>query len=259
MVLMKYSSLYFMLLIQKIITLHLQKIIRYMSCILNIETATPVCSVVVSNNGEIVFERENTDGPSHASLLGVFVAEAVAKVREMGLTLDAISVSCGPGSYTGLRIGVSEAKGLCYGLAIPLIAIKTPLIMAQKVLETESVEEDALLCPMIDARRMEVYAALYDNKLNVVRDIAADIVDGDSYQEYLSEAKVLFFGNGADKCKEALVSNNAHFLEGVYPSAKYMVRLSEEAYNTQQFVDTAYFEPFYLKDFVATTPKKNIF
>lgn len=230
-----------------------------MSCILNIETATPVCSVVVSNNGAIIFERENTDGPSHASLLGVFVADAIAEVRAKGYILDAISVSCGPGSYTGLRIGVSEAKGLCYGLNIPMIAIKTPLIIAQKVIETEEVGADTLLCPMIDARRMEVYAALYDKELHVVRDIAADIVDSDSYQEYLSKSKVLFFGNGADKCKDALVSGNAHFLEGIYPSARYMVRLSEEAYAAQQFVDTAYFEPFYLKDFVATTPRKNLF
>lgn len=230
-----------------------------MSCILNIETATPVCSVAVSNNGTIVFERENTDGPSHASLLGVFVADAIAELRAQGLTLDAVAVSCGPGSYTGLRIGVSEAKGLCYGLGIPMIALKTPLVMAQKIIETQEVETDTLLCPMIDARRMEVYAALYDKQLNVVRDIAADIVDSDSYKEYLSESKVLFFGNGADKCDECITDSNARFLKGVYPSAKYMIRLSEEAYAAKQFVDTAYFEPFYLKDFVATTPKKNIF
>ena len=248
-----------MFLVGKIVTLHLQKIIRYMSCILNIETATPVCSVTVSNNGEIVFERENTDGPSHASLLGVFVADAMAEVRAKGYTLDAVSVSCGPGSYTGLRIGVSEAKGLCYGLGVPLIAIKTPQIMAQKVMETEEVGKDTLLCPMIDARRMEVYAALYDGNLNVVRDIAADIVDANSYQEYLSKSKVLFFGNGADKCNDAIQHSNAYFLKGVYPSARYMARLSEEAFAAREFVDTAYFEPFYLKDFVATIPKKNIF
>lgn len=230
-----------------------------MSCILNIETATPVCSVAVSNNGKIVFERENTDGPSHASLLGVFVADAVAEVYNQGLTLDAVSVSCGPGSYTGLRIGVSEAKGLCYGLGIPMIALKTPLIIAQKVVETEDIGDDVLLCPMIDARRMEVYAAVYDRGLNVVRDIAADIVDGDSYKEYLSQSNVLFFGNGADKCDDCITDSNARFLKGVYPSAKYMVKLSEQAYAAKQFADTAYFEPFYLKDFVATTPKKNIF
>lgn len=230
-----------------------------MSCILNIETATPVCSVAVSNNGKIVFERENTEGPSHASLLGVFVADAMAEVRALGLTLDAVSVSCGPGSYTGLRIGVSEAKGLCYGLGIPMIAIKTPLVLTQKVIETEELEANTLLCPMIDARRMEVYAALYDKELKVVRDIAADIVESDSYAEYLSKSKVLFFGNGADKCDDCITDSNARFVKGVYPSARYMVRLSEEAYVAKQFVDSAYFEPFYLKDFVATTPKKNIF
>lgn len=229
-----------------------------MSCILNIETATPVCSVAVSTNGKIIFERESTDGPSHASLLGVFVAEALAEIRGKGYALDAVAVSCGPGSYTGLRIGISEAKGICYGLSIPLIAIKTPLVIAQKVLETQGGSIDTLLCPMIDARRMEVYAALYDKDLNVVRDIAADIVDADSYKEYLLKSKVLFFGNGADKCKGTIVNDNACFLQDVYPSAKYMVRLSEVAFDNKQFVDTAYFEPFYLKDFVATTPKKNI-
>ncbi len=130
--------------------------------------------------------------------------------------------------------------------------------MAQKVIETQEIDINTLLCPMIDARRMEVYAAIYNNELKVVRDIAADIVDADSYKEYLSKSKILFFGNGADKCRDAIASDNAYFLEGVYPSAKYMIRLSEVAYTNKQFVDTAYFEPFYLKDFVATTPKKNI-
>lgn len=229
-----------------------------MSCILNIETATPVCSVAVSVDGAVLFEIENTTGPSHASLLGVYVSEAVAKVRAEGYKLDAVAVSCGPGSYTGLRIGVSEAKGLCYGLHIPLIAIKTPLIMARKVIETQHVPVDTLLCPMIDARRMEVYAAVYDSQLRVVRDIAADIVDADSYTAYLAQSEVLFFGNGADKCQDTLVSNHARFLDGIYPSARYMIGLSEEAYAQGNFVDVAYFEPFYLKDFVATTPKKNI-
>lgn len=229
-----------------------------MSCILNIETATTVCSVAVSNNGTIIFEKEDTQGPSHASLLGVFVAEALDAVRQQNLKLDAVAVSCGPGSYTGLRIGVSEAKGLCYGFGIPMIAIKSLLVMAKKVVDTNSIESDALLCPMIDARRMEVYAAVYDTNLNVVRDTAADIVDGDSYQEYLKENKVVFFGNGAAKCKDAIVSENASFLDGIYPSARYMSELAEKAFDSKDFVDVAYFEPFYLKDFVATTPKKNI-
>lgn len=230
-----------------------------MSCILNIETATNVCSVAVSFDGKIIFEKENTTGPSHASLLGVFVAEALVSVRKNNYKLDAIAVSCGPGSYTGLRIGVSEAKGLCYGFGIPLIAIKSLEVMAKKVLNTQSeISADSLLCPMIDARRMEVYAAVYNNKLEVVRDTAADIVDADSYSDFLGKQKVVFFGNGAEKCKDVLTHNNAVFIDGIYPSAKYMVELSEQAFDNQSFVDVAYFEPFYLKDFVATTPKKNL-
>lgn len=227
-----------------------------MSNILSIETATNVCSVVVSAGGKVIFERENTEGPSHASLLGVFVAEALEAVRSDKIELDAVAVSCGPGSYTGLRIGVSEAKGLCYGLDIPMIAIKTPEIMVEKVLKTRDVPKETLLCPMIDARRMEVYAALYDTQLNIVRDIAADIVEKDTYSGYLDRSPVIFFGNGSGKCKPVINSPNASFIEDIYPSARYMVEPAEKAYHSTQFVDVAYFEPFYLKDFVATTPKK---
>jgi len=230
-----------------------------MPCILNIETATNVCSVAVSQSGNIVFEKENTEGPSHASLLGVFVSEALADVKTKDLKLDAVSVSCGPGSYTGLRIGVSEAKGLCYGFGIPLIAVKTPEIMVEKILNTMQVDESTLLCPMIDARRMEVYAAIYDKSLNIKRDIAADIVEENTYKEYLDKNKILFFGNGSDKCRSVINSENAVFVENVYPSAASMIRLSEKAFRENNFVDVAYFEPFYLKDFVATVPKKNIF
>jgi universal bacterial protein YeaZ len=229
-----------------------------MSCILNIETATSVCSVAVSDNEKIIFEKEETKGPSHATLLGVFVAESLTFIRENQIKLDAVAVSCGPGSYTGLRIGVSEAKGLCYGLSIPLIAIETPLIMAERILRNRNIAEDTLLCPMIDARRMEVYAALYDNHLNKVRTISADIVDEETYKEYLDEYKILFFGDGSDKCKDVIKSENAEFLENVYPSAKDMVCLSAKAFDNNDFVNVAYFEPFYLKDFIATTPKKKI-
>lgn len=230
-----------------------------MSCILNIETATNVCSVAVSFDGKIIFEKENTTGPSHAALLGVFVAEALEAVRKNNHKLDAVAVSCGPGSYTGLRIGVSEAKGLCYGFGIPLIAVKSLEVMAKKVLDTQSgISEDDLLCPMIDARRMEVYAVIYNSKLEVLRDTAADIVDNDSYRNFLDKQKVVFFGNGAEKCKDVLIHDNAVFIDGIYPSAKHMIELSEKAFNNKFFVDVAYFEPFYLKDFVATTPKKNL-
>lgn len=231
-----------------------------MAYILNIETATNVCSVAVSNNNQIIFEKENTTGPSHATLLGVFVAEAFDFLRSNDIQLDAVAVSCGPGSYTGLRIGVSESKGICYGAAIPLIAIKSLKILAQKVIqEYPDQATNNLLCPMIDARRMEVYAAVYDDKLNTIRDTQADIVEEIIYDQYLKTNKVLFFGNGADKCKEILVDENALFLDNVYPSARYMANLSEKAFLQKDFVDVAYFEPFYLKDFVATTPKKNLF
>lgn len=223
--------------------------------ILSIETATNVCSVVISVGDEIIFQRENTEGPSHASLLGVFVAEAMDAIRN-NIKLDAVAVSCGPGSYTGLRIGVSEAKGLCYGMGIPLLAIKTPEIMVKKVLNTQTIPQDALLCPMIDARRMEVYAAVYNRELEVVRDIAADIVEPDTYSEYLERAQVFFFGNGADKCRNVIDHPNAIFIEDIYPSALCMTELAQKAYNRGHFVDVAYFEPFYLKDFIATTPKK---
>jgi tRNA threonylcarbamoyladenosine biosynthesis protein TsaB len=229
-----------------------------MPCILNIETATTACSVVVAVGNEIVFEKENTEGLSHARLLGAFVSEALADIRAKGLRLDAISVSCGPGSYTGLRIGVSEAKGLCYGLEIPLIAVKSLEIMAKRVMDTISVESGSLLCPMIDARRMEVYAAIYDSSLHPVREISADIVDSGSYEEYLSKGSVLFFGDGSGKCASVINSPNASFIEGVYPSARYMAPLSVEAFEQSRFVDTASFEPFYLKDFIATVPKNHL-
>lgn len=230
-----------------------------MSVILNIETATNVCSVAVSSNGSLLFEKEDATGPSHATLLGRFVADALEFVRKEGLTLEAVAISSGPGSYTGLRIGVAEAKGLCYGLNIPLIAINTPEIMVNKVLHQNEIESDVLLCPMIDARRMEVYAGVYNNKIGEVRAIAADIVDGKTYLEYLNKGKVLFFGNGSEKCRPIIAHENAVFLDGVYPSANSMIGLSEKAFAEQRFADIAYFEPFYLKDFVATVPKNKVF
>lgn len=229
-----------------------------MPVIINIETSTTVCSVSVSDNENIIFNKIDIEGPSHAALLGVFVDEAVKFLRSQHLTADAVAVSCGPGSYTGLRIGVSEAKGVCFGMDIPLIAINTPLIMASGVVGNVDLPEEVLLCPMIDARRMEVYAAIYDQRLNVVRDIQADIVDEHSYEALLEKNKVVFFGNGADKCKNKLTSENALFLENIYPQATDMVTLSNKAYHKKNFVDVAYFEPFYLKEFVATTPKKKI-
>ncbi|MDD3789808.1 MAG: tRNA (adenosine(37)-N6)-threonylcarbamoyltransferase complex dimerization subunit type 1 TsaB [Petrimonas sp.] len=227
-----------------------------MSTFLQIETATPVCSATLSKNGEIVYNKEDFTGQSHAVKLGVFVEETMQHVRREGLHVDAVVVSSGPGSYTGLRIGVSEAKGLSYGLGAPLIAIPTPLIMAHML--KDEVEEDALLCPMIDARRMEVYATFFDTSLNVVRPTAADIVTENGYSDLLENHRVVFFGNGADKCKTMITHPNARFLPDVYPLASAMTALAEKAFTEKDFVDTAYFEPFYLKEFVATVPKNKV-
>ena len=229
-----------------------------MSCILHIETSTEVCSVSVSQDGASIFSKEDYKGPSHAVALGVFVDEALSFADNHAIPLDAVAVSCGPGSYTGLRIGVSMAKGICYGRNIPLIGLPTLEVMSVPVLLSEELPEDALLCPMIDARRMEVYAAIYDRALNVKRAIGADIIDEHSYAEFLEKHPVYFFGYGSGKCREKLVHPNAHFIEDIHPLAKWMFPLAEKAMAKQDFKDVAYFEPFYLKEFVASTPKKLI-
>lgn len=227
-----------------------------MSCILHIETSTEVCSVSASQDGASIFSKEDFNGPSHAVVLGVFVDEALSFIDNHAIPLDAVAVSCGPGSYTGLRIGVSMAKGICYGRNIPLIAIPTPEVMTVPVLLFQDLPEDALLCPMIDARRMEVYAAIYDRELKVKREISADIIDENSYSEFLAEHPVYFFGNGAAKCREKITHPNAHFIENIHPLAKWIFPLAERAMAEKDFKDVAYFEPFYLKEFVASTPKK---
>lgn len=226
-----------------------------MSCILHIETSTEACSVCVSEDGLAVFSQEDLKGPSHAVQLGVFVDEALSFVDSHAMLLDAVAVSCGPGSYTGLRIGVSMAKGVCYGRNLPLIGLPTLEVLSVPVLLHEELPEDALLCPMIDARRMEVYAAIYDRALNVKREIAADILDENSYLDFLNEGPVYFFGNGAAKCREKITHPNAHFIEEIRPLAKWMFPLAEKAMAKGDFKDVAYFEPFYLKEFVASKPK----
>ena len=227
-----------------------------MSCILHIETSTEVCSVSVSQDGTSIFTKEDFNGPSHATVLGVYVDEALSFVDNHAIPLDTVAVSCGPGSYTGLRIGVSMAKGICYGRNISLIGIPTPKVMCVPVLLNHDLPDDALLCPMIDARRMEVYAAIYDRSLNARREIGADIIDENSYKEFLDEHPVYFFGNGAAKCREKITHPNAHFIDDIHPLAKWMFPLAEKAIAKEDFEDVAYFEPFYLKEFVASTPKK---
>ena len=237
-----------------------------MACILHIETSTNLCSVAVSENGQCIFEQqERGEHGAGAERLGTMVDEAMSFTDNHAIPFDAVAVSCGPGSYTGLRIGVSMAKGICYGRDLKLIAVPTLELMCVPVLlremtvnnqEPTANSQEPLLCPMLDARRMEVYAALYDRSLKVVRPVSADIVDADTYKQWLDERPIYFFGNGAKKCMETINHPNAHYIEGIEPLAKWMQPLAEKRFLNEQFEDVAYFVPFYLKDFVAIKPKK---
>lgn len=227
-----------------------------MACILHIETSTKVCSVALSQDGALIFDKADLDGPSHSVSCGVFVDEALSFANSHAIPVDAVAVSQGPGSYTGLRIGVSMAKGLCYGYRVPLLAVSTlQLLCVPVLLRHDDLPEDALLVPMIDARRMEVYAAVYDRALREVRPTGADIVDADTYRAYLDEHPVYFFGDGAEKCQAVILHPNAHFLPGIVPLAKNMYPLAERMLMRDEVQDVAYFEPFYLKEFVATKSK----
>ena len=230
-----------------------------MACILHIETSTDVCSVALSEDGAILFTKEDFDGPQHAVTLGVFVDEVLSMADSHAKPIDAVALSCGPGSYTGLRIGASMAKGICYGRNLPLIALPTLKVMSVPILLMDDLPEDALLCPMIDARRMEVYAAIYDRALDPIKEVSADIITADSYAEYLREHPVYFFGNGAAKCKEVITHQNARFIDGIQPLARWMFPLADRAFLDGTFQDVAYFEPFYLKEFVATVAKNKVF
>jgi tRNA threonylcarbamoyladenosine biosynthesis protein TsaB len=223
--------------------------------ILHIETSTNVCSVALSEDTTIIFSKSNADGMNHAALLSVFIAEALELLKGINKKLDAVAVSSGPGSYTGLRIGISTAKGLCYGYGIPLIGVSTLEVLTVQALNLIKKKEHALFCPMIDARRMEVYAAFYNGEGIIQRKISADIITSDSYAEILASQLVYFFGNGADKCKTSLVHPNARFIDNLFPLAENMIPFAERAFVEKQFVDTAYFEPFYLKEFQTTAPK----
>lgn len=228
-----------------------------MSCILNIETSTNVCSVALSQDGVCLYEDVNMEGPSHAQVLAGYVKNAVSFADSHAIPIDAIAISKGPGSYTGLRIGVSEAKGVAYGRDAKLLSVPTlKLLTVPILLGHEELPEDALLCPMIDARRMEVYCALYDRALNEVVQTQALVIDSDSFKDYLDKQPIYFMGNGADKCVETIQHPNAHFIKNIVPRAKNMIPLAEIAMAKEQFEDVAYFEPFYLKEFVATKSKK---
>ena len=224
--------------------------------ILHIETSTHFCSIALSEGSLCLFTEMNCDGMNHAALLSIFILHAMDELNKKNKKLDAIAVSIGPGSYTGLRIGLSTAKGLCYGLDIPLISVNTLEIMTKQVLNSSFYDNDTLFCPMIDARRMEVFAAVYNSNIEIVREVSADIIDENSYLEFLKNNQLVFFGNGSAKCKTIINKTNAVFLEHINPLAENMICFSQKSFLEKKFVDIAYFEPFYLKEFQTTTPKK---
>ncbi len=225
--------------------------------ILHIETSTDLCSVALSQGKQCVAICENTDGRNHATMLTPFIDDILKNHDLTPNQLDAIAVSAGPGSYTGLRIGLSTAKGLCYGSGIPLIAISTLHAMCCGFLQqNQEIGTPILLCPMIDARRMEVYTALYDEHGNMVKNISAEVITEDSFKDYLDIYRIYFFGNGAAKCSQIITHPNASFTNNFVHSARYMIPDSFIDFSKKNFVDVAYFEPFYLKDFIAGKPKQ---
>lgn len=217
--------------------------------ILCIETSTNCCSAAIAINGESKAIRANLTGANHASELPLFVEELMNEARVNSWTIDAVALSQGPGSYTGLRIGASLAKGLCYGLNIPLIPVDTLQILCKAAL-AQQLPQDAVLCPMLDARRMEVYTSIYTRECARMRDIEAKIIDEHAFEAELAEQAICFFGNGAAKCKELIQSPNAYFIDDVLPQAQYMGTLAEQLPQLD-IKQVAYYEPFYLKEFVA--------
>ena len=233
--------------------------------ILHIETATEICSVALSEGDQQLSLVESDAERSHATLLNAFIRKVFKESGRGFNQLDAIAISKGPGSFTGLRIGVSTAKGLAFGLEIPLLSSGTLNNMAYGALNHPSIQAiidkhgtELLLCPMLDARRMEVYACFFTTDMTVIREVAADVIEGDSYRDILDKHHICFFGNGSLKCKEVLDHPNAHFVSELNPSAAQMIAPAFDRYKQQQFEDVAYFEPFYLKDFIATIPKKKV-
>lgn len=236
-----------------------------------IETSTALCSTALAENGTIISYRESATPKAHASLTAVFIQEML---QEKGLTLsdcDGVCISMGPGSYTGLRVGVSTAKGLCFGSGKPLLAVGTlDTLVAQAAKET-MISDYRYIIPMIDARRMEVYTAVFEKKYSAASDNCEDafpftqitetqpaIIDGDSFAEYLEAGAVLFIGDGAGKCADVIKHPNASFMQ-CYPKASSMLAPATEVYKEKRFEDVAYFEPFYLKEFVATVSRKKLF
>jgi len=229
-----------------------------MGRILLLETSTRMLSVALSHDGKVVISRQCDEPRQQAALTAPMVKEVLEAAGTSLKELDAVAVSSGPGSYTGLRVGVSTAKGLAFGAGLPLIAIGTLDILAYQGRENASEASPSAIIPMIDARRMEVYTAVYSPAAERLTPIEAKVIDAQSFAVELAAGPVLFIGDGALKCREVLTSPNARFLEA-YPKAAAMAPLAEQAWQEKRFEDLAYFEPFYLKDFVATVSRKNLF
>ena len=248
-----------------------------MACILHIETAAEVCSVAVSQEGAVIYKADSNDAKGEAAekapgepagkdshkgkhslsgnagVLGTLVDGALSFTDNHAIPFDAVAVSAGPGSYTGLRIGVSMAKGICYGRDLKLIALPTLKIQCVPFLLThDEIAEDSLICPMLDARRMEVYTAVYTRALRPVADICAKVIDETGFQDLLDGHPVYFMGNGAAKCKPYIIHPNAHFIDNVALAAQYMSPLAEQKFLRGEFEDVAYFEPNYLKEWTTT-------
>ena len=230
-----------------------------MANILNIETSTEVCSVALTSDGMVLEHREDYEGRNHALLLSGFIEEMMQYATPRGIKIDAVAVSIGPGSYTGLRIGLSEAKGLCFGLDVPLIGIDTLKILVVATMFGNYIDENSYYVPMIDARRMEVFAGVYDSALQEVMPARPVILTPDSFSEYLGQGrKLVFVGNGAEKAANFIKHPDVVYIPGVKPAAVDMLALSEMAFRKGDFIDIAYSTPNYLKEFQATTPKKKI-
>lgn len=225
-----------------------------MSLILQIETATAVCSVALSENGGVLAYKEMQQRNIHAEVITLFIDKVLKDADKQYHELNAVAVSSGPGSYTGLRIGISTAKGLCFALNIPLIAIETLEAMTDGILSQNTIDskDDLLFCPMIDARRMEVFTAVFDVKGGRIKATSAEIIDGTSFNDLLKDHEMIFFGDGAVKCSEVLGANpNVRIIPEFLNSARYLTKKASAKYLAKEFEDTAYFEPYYLKDFIA--------
>jgi tRNA threonylcarbamoyladenosine biosynthesis protein TsaB len=225
-----------------------------MALILSLETSTTVCSVALHDTGKLIASAEMHKEQSHASKLAVLIDQLV-KLADISISaIQAIAVSEGPGSYTGLRIGVSTAKGLCFALGIPLISVGTLSLLAKQMQLKSILDNNTWLCPMIDARRMEVYCQLFDREMDTMQTIEAKVIDEESFKESLTNHRIIFFGDGAAKCKSAIKHPNAFFVDAIVPSAKELGILASEKFLKNELENLVSFEPFYLKEFLIKKP-----